>query len=147
MELAASRRSEREDQAHRMADAQWRVFPAEPGGKRPATVHDFLDGTTDHKAIERWWREDPRYNLAVATGAPGPDVLDVDNHGEKGNGFGAFNRLKQAGLVRSLWLSSAHHPAGSTLTIVAQIPEMVISLVSTWISGHRGAMLLARRRG
>ena len=100
MELAVSRRSEREDQAHRMADAQWRVFPAEPGGKRPATEHGFLDGTTDHKAIERWWREDPRYNLAVATGAPGPDVLDVDNHGEKGNGFGAFNRLKQAGLVR-----------------------------------------------
>ncbi len=94
-----SRRSERENAAHRFADAEWRVFPAEPGGKRPATMHGFLDGTTDHRQIEQWWRSDPRFNVAVATGAPGPDVLDVDKHKE-GVGFAAFNRLKQAGLIR-----------------------------------------------
>jgi hypothetical protein len=94
-----SRRSERENTAHRFADAGWHVFPAEPGGKRPATLHGFLDGTTDHKEIQQWWRTDPRFNVAVATGAPGPDVVDVDKHKE-GNGFGAYNRLKQAGLVR-----------------------------------------------
>ena len=94
-----SRRQAREDAAHRFADAGWHVFPAEPGGKRPVTLHGFLDGTTDHKEIERWWRGEPRFNVAVATGAPGPDVVDVDKHKE-GNGFGAYNRLKQAGLVR-----------------------------------------------
>ncbi len=35
------------------------------------------------------------WNLAIATGAPGPDVLDV----EAGNGYGAFARLERAGLV------------------------------------------------
>ena len=68
------------------------------GNGRP-TLHGFLDGTTDHKEIQQWWRTDPRFNVAVATGAPGPDVVDVDKHKE-GNGFGAYNRLKQAGLVR-----------------------------------------------
>ena len=94
-----SRRQAREEAAHRFADAGWHVFPAEPGGKRPATEHGYLDGTTLHKQIERWWRSDPRFNLGLATGAPGPDVLDVDKHKE-GDGFAAFNKLKQAGLVR-----------------------------------------------
>jgi len=94
-----SRREAREEAAHRYADAGWHVFPAEPGGKKPATLHGFLDGTTDHKEIEQWWRSDPRLNVAVATGAPGPDVLDVDKH-KDGDGFAAFNQLKRAGLVR-----------------------------------------------
>ena len=94
-----SRRAAREDAAHRFADAGWRTFPAEPGGKRPATLHGFLDGTTDHRQIEQWWRTDPRFNVAIATGAPGPDVLDVDKH-KDGDGFAAFNQLKRAGLVR-----------------------------------------------
>ena len=89
----------REEAAHRFADAGWHVFPAEPGGKRPATIHGFLDGTTDHRQIQQWWRADPRFNVAVATGAPGPDVLDVDKH-KDGDGFAAFNQLKRAGLVR-----------------------------------------------
>ena len=97
---AVSRRSDREEAAHQYAEAAgWNVFPAEPGGKRPITEHGFLDATTDHKAIERWWRAEPRSNVAIATGAPGPDVLDVDKH-KDGNGFGAFNRLKREGLVR-----------------------------------------------
>ena len=37
--------------------------------------------------------------MAIATGAPGPDVVDVDNHGEHDNGFGTLNHLKRAGLV------------------------------------------------
>ena len=32
-------------------------------------------------------------------GQPGPDVLDVDQHGPAGNGFAAFNQLKRAGLI------------------------------------------------
>ena len=32
---------------------------------------------------------------------PGPDVVDVDHHGEHGSGFGALNRLKREGLVEN----------------------------------------------
>lgn len=49
--------------------------------------------------IRAWWRRWPLANVSIATGAPGPDVLDVDNHGERGNGWAAFNRLKGAGLL------------------------------------------------
>jgi hypothetical protein len=94
-----SRHGGLEEAAHRYADAGWNVFPAQPGGKRPATEHGFLDATTDHHQIQSWWRAEPRSNVAVATGAPGPDVVDVDKHKE-GDGFAAFNRLQRAGLVR-----------------------------------------------
>jgi hypothetical protein len=93
------RRAAREEAAHRYADGGWPVFPCEPGGKRPATEHGFLDATTDHRQIQQWWRSDPRFNLGLATGKPGPDVVDVDRH-KDGNGFAAWNKLKQADLVR-----------------------------------------------
>ena len=41
----------------------------------------------------------PAANLAIATGAPGPDVLDIDQHGPAGNGFAAYARLRRAGLL------------------------------------------------
>ena len=52
-------------------------------------------------------------NVAIATGAPGPDVLDVDVKPD-GSGFAAFNRLKQAGLLtgaRALVRTPTRRPA------------------------------------
>ncbi len=84
--------------ALRYAQADWPVFPCRPGEKAPATRHGFLDATTDPDKITWWWSRTPDRNVAIATGAPGPDVLDVDVH-KKGNGFAAFNRLHRAGLL------------------------------------------------
>jgi hypothetical protein len=78
----------------------WPVFPCQPGGKEPATRHGFRDASTDPAQIRRWWHRQPAANLAIATGAPGPDVLDVDHHGPAGDGFTAWHQLKTAGLVR-----------------------------------------------
>src|SRR6266568_8600113 len=77
----------------------WPVFPCKPGSKEPATRHGFRDATTDPNQIRQWWQTLPRANLAIATGSPGPDVLDVDRHGSPGNGFAAYNKLKSAGLL------------------------------------------------
>src|ERR1022692_661217 len=87
------------EQARAYAAPGWAVFPCQPGTKEPATRHGFLDATTDPGQIRWWWRRQPDANVAVATGAPGPDVLDVDQHGQAGSGFAALNRLKRAGLV------------------------------------------------
>jgi hypothetical protein len=81
------------------ASRGWLVFPCQPGGKAPATRHGFRDATTDPEQIRRWWERHPAANVAIATGAPGPDVLDVDQRGPAGNGFAAFNQLKRAGLI------------------------------------------------
>ena len=61
--------------------------------------HGFWDATSDPDVIRRWWDRWPDANVAIATGAPGPDVLDVDDHGPAGNGFAGLNRLKRAGLL------------------------------------------------
>jgi hypothetical protein len=87
------------EQALAYAAHGWPVFPCQPDSKQPATRHGFLDATTDPDKITWWWRRQPEANLAIATGRPGPDVLDVDQHGPAGNGFAAFNRLKRAGLI------------------------------------------------
>jgi Bifunctional DNA primase/polymerase, N-terminal len=80
----------------------WPVFPCLPGEKLPATRHGFKDATTDPERIRAWWARHSASNVAIATGHPGPDVLDVDQRGEAGSGFGAFNRLQREGLLTGL---------------------------------------------
>lgn len=80
------------------AAAGWPVFPCRPGSKEPATAHGYLDASTDPDVIRAWWRSRPDRNVAIATGAPGPDVLDVDT-GPAGSGWTAFGRLRRAGLL------------------------------------------------
>ncbi|HET9896239.1 MAG TPA: bifunctional DNA primase/polymerase [Streptosporangiaceae bacterium] len=87
------------NQAIAYARHGWPVFRCQPGSKEPATRHGFRDATTCEPQIVRWWQRQPHANLAIATGAPGPDVLDVDQHGRAGNGFGACHQLEAAGLL------------------------------------------------
>jgi hypothetical protein len=79
------------------AASAWSVFPCQPGTKVPATLHGVKDATTDQARIRSWWASQP-FNVAIATGAPGPDVLDVDNK-DGGAAWAAYNRLKRAGLL------------------------------------------------
>jgi hypothetical protein len=107
------------DAALSYAARGWKVFPCRPGGKAPAFPnahpegdpgfgrctgqcgrlgHGFHDATTDPAVLREWWRATPDRNVAIATGAPGPDVLDVDT-GPAGSGWAALNRVKRAGLL------------------------------------------------
>ena len=86
-------------QALSFAARGWPVLPCLPGQKIPATAHGYRDATCDERQITVWFVSHPDWNLAVATGAPGPDVLDIDNHGPAGNGYAAFRRLKDARLL------------------------------------------------
>ena len=87
----------------------WPVFPCQPGRKIPATAHGHLDASTDEDQIIRWFARYPGRNLAVATGLPGPDVLDVDVHAA-GSGFAALNVLLRVGLARgaAAWVRTPH---------------------------------------
>src|ERR1019366_8019007 len=85
-----------QDAALAYAGAGWPVFPCRPGGKEPATRNGFHDASTDERQIREWWHREPDRNVAIATGAPGPDVVDVDVR-EDGSGFTAFNRARHAG--------------------------------------------------
>ena len=87
------------DRAFACARHGWPVLPCYPGSKVPATPHGVHDASIDPDQIADWWRRQPRANVAVATGRPGPDVLDIDNHGQAGNGFTALNQLKDVRLL------------------------------------------------
>ena len=86
-------------QALAYATRGWPVFPCQPGQKIPATRHGFRDATTDERQITGWFGPGSTFNLAIATGTPGPDVLDIDDHGPAGNGYAALARLSKAGLL------------------------------------------------
>ena len=62
-------------QALAYARSGWPVFPCQRGAKIPATRHGFRDATTDPVQITSWFGRGSGWNLAIATGAPGPDVL------------------------------------------------------------------------
>jgi hypothetical protein len=86
-------------QALAYAERGWPVFPCQANRKIPATTHGYQDATIDEQQITDWFTRRLSYNLAIATGRPGPDVLDVDHHGRAGTGYPAFGRLAQAGLL------------------------------------------------
>jgi hypothetical protein len=88
-------------QALAYAARGWPVFPCLAGQKTPATAHGYHDATTDRDQITGWFARNPHQNLAIATGTPGPDVLDVDDHGPAGNGYPALAELSRAGLLDS----------------------------------------------
>ena len=54
------------------------VFPLAVNDKTPATLHGYKDATTDPRRIEDMWRHRPGGNVAIATGASGLVVIDVD---------------------------------------------------------------------
>jgi hypothetical protein len=92
--------NERELAAHRYAEVGWPVFPCAPGAKVPLIKdgNGLHDATTQHRQIQAWWRATPTANVAIRTGAPGPDVLDVDVKPDS-SGWPSFNKLVRAELV------------------------------------------------
>jgi hypothetical protein len=57
----------------------WPVLAVKPRGKEPLTEHGVLDSSTDPDVIRGWWTRWPDANVGIATGAPGPTVVDIDD--------------------------------------------------------------------
>jgi hypothetical protein len=106
--------------AQELAVAGVAVFPLKPGGKNPLIPaahppngpsdrncrgecgrlgHGLYDATTDPEVVVGWWRSWPAANIGMPTGENSADVLDVDDHGEAGNGFAALRKIRDAGLA------------------------------------------------
>jgi len=73
------------DDALKLAERDYAVFPCAPRGKIPLTSHGCLDATTDEAQIRRWWSQWPEANVAVATGEVSRGgLLVVDLDGRQG---------------------------------------------------------------
>ena len=95
--------------ALRYANAGLPVFPCVPDGKKPLTEHGFHDATTDAAQLTEWFARWPTANLAIPTGAPGYDVLDVDVRGDAA-GWQAYNQAREAGLADG-WTHAVRTPS------------------------------------
>ncbi|WP_147455979.1 bifunctional DNA primase/polymerase [Nocardioides mangrovicus] len=84
--------------ALRLARLGFRVHPCAPGGKAPMLRDWPRRASSDAYTITAWWDRYRMANVAVVTGAPGPDVLDVDVR-PGGNGFDALEVLRSHGLL------------------------------------------------
>ena len=79
--------------------AAGRCSPASPARRSPPPRTATATPAPTPSRSPHWFSRDPGRNLAIATGVPGPDVLDVDQHGPAGNGFTALGQLRDAGLL------------------------------------------------
>jgi hypothetical protein len=62
-----------------LAHKRLAVLACRPRDKRPATANGLKDATTDLDVIRAWWRSEPQFNVAIATGkVSGIFVVDVD---------------------------------------------------------------------
>lgn len=83
------------------ADLGWPVFPCRPHGKAPLgrlVRNGVKDASVNPDQIRSWWRQAPQANVAVACGAPGPDVLDVDTKDGR-SGQDLYRRAWRGGLL------------------------------------------------
>ena len=79
----------------------WPVLVCRPRGKVPLTDRGVGDATTDLSSVTRWLRRWPDANLAVACGAPGPQVLDIDDVSKvPGEMVGAIRGAPQVATAR-----------------------------------------------
>ncbi|WP_432051118.1 bifunctional DNA primase/polymerase [Verrucosispora sp. NA02020] len=85
--------------ALRYVRAGWPVFPCQPDAKVPFPhSRGFKDATVDQDVITSWWTRCPLANIGLATGGPGPDVVDFDvKAGAPGRA--TYERLRDAGLL------------------------------------------------
>ena len=127
-------------QALAFAARGWPVLPCQPGQKTPVTRHGVRDATTDPDQITAWFGRHPDWNLAIATGAPGPDVLDVDEHGQAGNGYPAFASCAPPGCSTAPPRMSAPPAAGCTSTSAAPTSATATCPPTTWTSAPTAAM-------
>ena len=79
--------------AKKYANMGLAVFPLKVKDKVPATSNGFKDATTDIRIIEKWWHDNPNYNIGIATGkmSGGLVAIDMDIDKEEGkDGYHAF---------------------------------------------------------
>src|SRR5690606_31011773 len=83
----------------------FRVFPLRRDTKLPWQEGWQQAATTNKEQITEWWRENPNYNIGIATGN-GTLVVDIDVKNGK-QGASSLEILELMGLPESLTVKTA----------------------------------------
>lgn len=70
------------------------VFPIKYKAKTPLTKNGFKDATTDVKQIQKWWNENPKANIGIATGKVSGNVFVIDLDKDDDKGVDGYHTLK-----------------------------------------------------
>jgi hypothetical protein len=107
-----------------LARQNFRVFPLSPLSKIPAKVsEDFPKiATTSLEQIEKWWAQNPKYNIGISTDEF--VVIDVDNKSKK-PGLATLAQLRAEGkdlpeTFEQVTPTQGHHLFYSTLEPIRQ---------------------------
>jgi hypothetical protein len=65
-------------EARRLTKAGIWIFPCKPGTKIPATKNGHKDSSNDPAQADKWWKENPEYNIGVDCGRSNIVVVDID---------------------------------------------------------------------
>ena len=116
------------------ASRGWPVFPCGEN-KHPLTTNGYLDASVDPAVIARWWAAKPDAHVAVACGAAGIFVVDLDEDEAKG---------KRGGEVfRQFCDTRQHHAAvvartprgGRHLFFLQPLEDDAVGSHNDWLSG------------
>lgn len=85
-------------------------------GKHPATKNGLKDASKDFDQIIKWWKQNPKWNLGIATGSVsgGLVVLDFD---AKRNGLDAISALNLPNTMQVITGGGEHYYFYSDVTI------------------------------
>ena len=70
------------------------VFPLAYRNKVPAIEGGCKAATTEKSKIERWWNQNPRYNIGIATGNKSSGLVVIDLDVDKNKGIDGYEVLR-----------------------------------------------------
>lgn len=70
------------------------VFPLAYRNKVPAIEGGCKAATTEKSKIERWWNQNPRYNIGIATGNKSNGLVVIDLDVDKNKGIDGYEVLR-----------------------------------------------------
>lgn len=110
--------------AMELAKQHFRVFPLSPLSKIPAKISEDFPriATTNLAQIEKWWAQNPKYNIGISTNEF--VVIDVDNKSKK-PGLATLAQLRSEGkdlpeTFEQVTPTKGHHLFYSTLEPIRQ---------------------------
>lgn len=112
------------------------VFPLAYRNKVPAIEGGCKAATTEKSKIERWWNQNPRYNIGIATGNKSNGLVVIDLDVDKNKGIDGYLKQVITAITRTLGgLFDVLEASGTAGKIAAFLGKAFIAVKIADITG------------